>query len=296
MTTISSLWLMILIELLVVTSLATIVLLVLKFIRNGRDRKVAQTLINKIKQDGARRKAETKKLMLKKFGFSEEKAEEIAQQSAREEMRFYQNVINFYLRRDAVGFENLNIDFEGAVDAYRGLEPPGLGGGSASSDDGEAVDESEEISRLKIENKRLTDEVGVTMATMSRMLDEYSSMFSGGATDGNGEEAASDSATDDSQVEEAEVDGNGDIFAEEESGVEDELVAEFEPDVSGIVNGESEPETEIAATDQEEVVAESPLEDDSLVEEMDDLSDLEPATDDDLVVDGKLENPDELIG
>jgi len=286
-TTISSLWLMILIEMLVVTTLATIVLVVLKFIRDGRDRAVAKSLITKIKQDGARRKAETKKLMLKKFGFEEEKAEEIAQQSAREEMRFYQNVINFYLRRDAVGFENLNIDFEGAVDSYRNLEPPGLGG-SSSGGEGEAVDESEEISRLKIENKRLTDEVGVTMATMSRMLDEYSSMFAGGASDDE-EEAATVEAEpeqdadtiadpDDSLIAEAETAESGDIFAEQESE-EDDLLADSE---SGVEDAEPE--------------AEQQQEDDSLVEEMDDLSDLEPSKDDDLLPDDELENPDELIG
>ena len=280
-TTISSLWLMILIEMLVVTTLATIVLVVLKFIRDGRDRAVAKSLITKIKQDGARRKAETKKLMLKKFGFEEEKAEEIAQQSAREEMRFYQNVINFYLRRDAVGFENLNIDFEGAVDSYRNLEPPGLGG-SSSGGEGEVVDESEEISRLKIENKRLTDEVGVTMATMSRMLDEYSSMFAGSASDDE-EEAA---------TVEAEPEQDADTIADPD----DSLIAEAETAESGDIFAEQESEEDEDEEEDEEPEAEQQQEDDSLVEEMDDLSDLEPAKDDDLLPDDELENPDELIG
>jgi len=315
-TTISSLWLMILIEMLVVTTLATIVLVIIKFIRDGRDRAVAKSLINKIKDDGARRKEETKKLMLKKFGFAEEEAEEIAQKSAREERKFYQNVINFYLRRDAVVFENLNIDFEGAVDPYRNLNPPGIGGSTGA--DIEAVDESEEIRRLKIENKRLTDEVGVTMDTMSRMLDEYSSMFAGGPSDENDKEETikqPQNTVEDEQVvatEEAESEqdadttaesesvGNGDIFAEPEPEDDENLVADsesgFEADVTGVLDEEAEQEVGSTTTDQGEVAAERLPEEDSMDEEMDDLSDLEPFKDDDIHPDDELENPDELIG
>jgi hypothetical protein len=330
LTTISSLWLMILVELLVVTTLASAVLIVLKILRERRDRAVAVLLVQRIKEDGPRRSVETKKLMQQKFGFDEDAAAEIAQKTGREEKKFYQGVINFYLRRDAVGFENLNIDFEAAVDPYRTLQPPGSGG-DASTGEVVAVNESDEIRRLKIENKRLTDEVGVTMQTMSRMLDEYSSMFAGGSADemdkdaiiqqlkssvesqqeggesGSEPEAAEaaepavapdpepESEGDDGLVDEPGIGDDGDLFADAEtevgdelfagpeSGVEEDLLAEFEADVTGVMETESETE------------AEQPFAEDPMEEEMDDLSDLEPPEDDLLAGDEK-EKPDELIG
>ncbi len=256
MTTISSLWYMILIELLIATTLVSVVLIGLKFVRGQKDRAAAAILVQKLKEDGGRRKEETKKLLQDKFGFESAVAEEIATKARREERKFYQYAINFYLRRDAMSFENLNIDFEGAVDAYRSLEPPGVGGGS--TEEVVATDESGEIRRLTIENKRLSDEVGVTMQTMSRMMDEFSSMFAGGA---------------------------------ESEGAD----AEVEPDMAEDVVAESEAER--ALDDTEELDAEEFSEEPhSMVEGMDDLSDLDPKEHDDLGGEDELENPDELLG
>ncbi len=326
MTTISSFWFMILIELLVVTTLAAIVLVALKFIREQRDRTMAKQLMQRIKEDRERRKKETIVLMQQKFGFEQEAAEEIAVKSEREERKFYQSVINFYLRRDAHGFENLNIDFEGAVDPCRSLEPPGQGDSAAA--DAAAVNESEEIRRLEIENKRLSDEVGVTMQTMSRMLDEYSSMFAGGTEDGapkqevmqqlqgSGEDkAAASTETNPESDTESEVADEGDLFAEHELEAEDDIVvesesesesedepedelfAEFEADVTGVLDEGSEPETEQAMQEAIDVAKEpAPQQVDTLVEGMDDLSDLDPSEDDDLMGEEGPENPDELIG
>lgn len=300
---------MILIELLVVTTVVSIVLVTLNFMRKRRDRAAASRLIQKIKEDVARRKEETKKLMQHKFGFEQDVAEEIAIKSGREERKFYQNVINCYLRREAMSFENLNIDFEGAVDPYRTLEPPGLGGESAG--DVELVNESEEIRRLKIENQRLSDEVGVTMQTMSRMLDEYSSMFAGGTTDdldkekmlkqlqGGTDEAAGEAAA------EAKPELDDEVSAEPESAVEEEPIAEAEAGVEGNLTAESEAdvnegsigEAEQTSVDPGEIaVEESQEEISSMVEEMDDLSDLDKKEHEDLSGEDGLENPDELIG
>jgi len=237
-TTISSFWFMIVIELLVVTSLATIVLVALKFIREQRDRTTAKQLVQRVKEDRERRKKETIQLMQRNFGFEQEVAKEIAVKSEREERKFYQSIINFYLRRDAHGFENLNIDFEAAVDPYRSLEPPGQGDSAAA--EAAAVNESEEILRLEKENKRLSDEVGVTMQTIGRMLDEYSSMFAGGTADdapkeeitqqmqdGAGDEAAASIETSPESDTESIVTDEEDLSAEPEMEAEvgDELPA-----------------------------------------------------------------------
>lgn len=268
MITVSSLWYMILIELLAVTTLVSIVLIALKYIQQRRDRAAAARLVHRIKEDGTRRREESVKVMQRKFGFDEDAAKKLAVRIGREERVFYQDVINFYLRRDAVVFENLNIDLESVVGLYRKLEPPGLGGGE-SSNEAEQVDESEEIRRLTIENKRLSDEVGITMQTMSRMLDEYSSMFAGGATDGLDKEQIIQ------QLKGDAGEAEGDAAAE----------AELEP-VEG-ANAEPEPGDE---EDTVDVFQEEPAQ---LVDGMDDLSDLDPGDGDNSQLD---DNPDETLG
>jgi len=63
-----------------------------------------------------------------------------------------------------------------------------------------------------------------------------------------------------------------------------------------VLDEEAEQEVGSTTTDQGEVAAERLPEEDSMDEEMDDLSDLEPFKDDDIHPDDELENPDELIG
>jgi DNA-binding ferritin-like protein len=67
------------------------------------------------------------------------------------------------------------------VAPYRTLEPP-LETASAASASGD-INESAEMLRLQEENKRLSEEVRITMETMGRMLNEYSAMFAGGGSE-----------------------------------------------------------------------------------------------------------------
>ncbi len=168
-------------ELLLATAAVSIVLAVVWVSRRKRDRKAAATLVERIKEDQERRKQETQNILLNKFRFASEQADELATLIDHEEKRFYQVLINTYLRRDAAGFENMAVEYENAVNPYRVLEPPVQSeGGAGQAGD---IDESAEISRLKEENKRLSEEVRITMETMGRMLNEYSAMFAGGGGD-----------------------------------------------------------------------------------------------------------------
>ncbi len=257
---------MIVLELLVVTTIVSVLLVALTLISKQRDKKVAAELIQKVKEDGIRRVEETKKIMLNNFGFDDDKAEEVAVQVGREERKFYQNVINFYLRRDARAFENLNISFEASVDPYRSLKPPGSGGGSGGSQE-----ESKEIERLNMENKRLSEEISITMQTMGRMLSEYSAMFAEGAKD---KEQPAKPATQEAA----------------------KAVEIKEQDKPATDSSDSEGVAEVdAAAGDEQTVAEEIERNMPIVEEMDDLSDLDPR-DDDLDRNNGPENPDELLG
>ncbi len=268
MVTISSLWFMILIELLIATTLLSVLLIVFSVMRRLRDRRAAAEIVQKVKEDEARRTAETKKIMRHRFGFDDGKSEELAVRIDHEERAFYQNAINMYLRRDASALASLNITFEAAVDHYRTLQPPG-GSGSAKP-----VNESGELKRLKDENKRLSEEISVTMQTMGRMLSEYSAMFA-------------------EKAKEQEEEGQEEQYAHEEpepTPVQDETdTPDDEIELPSDV-GEGDA-GDVAQPDQQGTHLGS-----AMVEEMDDLSDLDPQEETDLKEIEAPENPDELIG
>ncbi len=285
MITISSLWFWILIEALAATTLIALVLVVLMFIGKSRDRKAAATIIQKIKEDEARRTAETKKILLHKFGFEDGDAEKHAVRTDRAERVLYQSIINMYLQRDANALEGLNITFETAVEPYRTLTPPGGGGASGGS-----TDESKELKKLKEENKRLSEEIGVTMQTMGRMLSEYSTMFA--------EKAEQQESELQQQEQASEPEETHEELVTEESEAAETVAAE-------VVDSE-EPETAEAADTDE--IADEAIDEivnsakgvehqgGDMVEEMDDLSDLDAPEHKDLKEIEAPENPDDLIG
>jgi uncharacterized protein with von Willebrand factor type A (vWA) domain len=270
--TISSLWFWILIEALAATTLIALALVGFMFIGKNRDRKAAAVIIQKIKEDEARRTAETKKILLHKFGFEDDDAEKLAVRTDRAERVLYQSIINMYLQRDTNALEGLNITFETAVEPYRTLTPPGGGGASGGS-----MDESKELKKLKEENKRLSEEIGVTMQTMGRMLSEYSTMFA---------EKAKQRESELQQQEEAqELEETHEELVAEESK-EPETTEAADPDV---VADEAIDEIVNSAKEGEHQGGD-------MVEEMDDLSDLDAPEHTDLKEIEAPENPDDLIG
>ncbi|MCP3664570.1 MAG: hypothetical protein GY696_19115 [Gammaproteobacteria bacterium] len=178
---VSSLMLMILGEVLLATTLISVVLVVLFFIRKRRDHSAAHKLISHIKDDSARRRMETEKIISEHFGLGGDSLHGTVSSINKQETVFYQNMINIYLKRDAAALENLNIAFEGAIDPYRTLEPSLGGGGDTVGVEGSGESDLEaEIERLTNENHNLSEELKITMDTMGRMLKEYSTMFAGG--------------------------------------------------------------------------------------------------------------------
>lgn len=176
---VSKLLLLVLGELVLVSIVAVMALAFLAFSKRQRDRASIKKLIARIKEDSGRREQETRKIMEERYGFAGADLDEIVTKIAREEKGFYQVLIDVYIKRNSDALQNLSVDYEGSVDTYRTLEIPRRGT-TASDTDGDPVD-SEELLLLKDENQRLTEELQLTMDTMSRMLSEYSLMFSGGA-------------------------------------------------------------------------------------------------------------------
>lgn len=87
-----------------------------------------------------------------------------------------QRFANIYIERDALAAAQFDSDVTAALAPYHELP----GGGEAVAGEPGMVDPSE-LDALRAENKSLSDELSVTMGTISRMLNEYSSMFADGA-------------------------------------------------------------------------------------------------------------------
>ncbi len=285
MTEISSLLLLGLGEILLVTTVISAVLIFVSISRKSRDQTAAKVLISRIKEDAQRRLSETQKIMEGQFGIVDEELKEIVAKVSREEKVFYQHVINMYLKRDHKSLENLNVDFEGAVETYRTLEIPDRN----DAESGTSEEETEERAMLEAEVDALKSELKITMNTMGNMLSEYAAIFSGEAPTGMtapdeepaaevsedlmniDDEAVNDALMELGAEELADADGTADdelLDIDEEESADDELLDLDEEESAG---------DELMDLDSEELADDEfeSLDESDLDEDLEDLSDVD---------------------
>ncbi len=224
-------------ELLIGMIILSVILLGMLVTRRGKIHKAAQHLVERIQSDKVARVKRLRNRLADDYLYEGEKLEQAVHDLTQVEMRLYQNVINSYLKQDVVEFQQTDVDVENLVIAYQGLDLPDAG---AAQEDGEGINDAHaEIERLKDENSRLSDELKVTMDTMGRMLNEYSSMFAGGAeTDFDKVQVADEPANGEEpyEPEDTGLDASGDFTSDDhatsmapESAADDQL----EPSTGG---------------------------------------------------------------
>jgi hypothetical protein len=260
------LMLTLLIELLVVTSVAAIAMFLQAVVRKKRDRKAVLALVAKLNDGQEQRVGESKKILNSSFGLEGGQAIKLARDIDGAERGFYQAMITTYLRRDYEALESIDEDFMAAVEAYRKLTPV-LGEDGGRSEEMEEMEN--EIERLRAENERFSKELrsameamgGVlnhytdenfskelkgTMEAMGDVLNDYSSAHSS-----DGDSGAE--ADDQEQVVSSEEDG---IVVEEIAGADTEQPAEEAADEVAAEQPAVEVAAEAAEQVAEEVVAE----------------------------------------
>ena len=174
----SRLTVLILAELLIGLGFATLVLVSMAVIRRRKAYQAAQHLIERIRRDDASRSERLRRRLTGHYGYQGEVLEQTLHDLNRIEKRLYQNIINGFLKRDLVAFQQVDLDVDNLVLAYQGLEAP-LSSESSTDKTTTASDRDEaEIDRLQADNQRLSDELKITMDTMARMISEYAAMFS----------------------------------------------------------------------------------------------------------------------
>lgn len=209
-------WSVILLELTGVMIVLCLLLGVRASLRRRKEWAAANKLVAALKGEQEARRQEIRSLLASKYGYHGDQLNEKATAISRAEWRFYQTLINIYLKRDAESVVSLHRAFAEATDPYYRLEvlaapaaqpakpppepppepqqeirpaaprpsavPMNVMGGV------EALDDFAEMQHLREENERLSEELQITMGTISRMLSEYSSIVGRGGADEGGDD------------------------------------------------------------------------------------------------------------
>jgi len=183
-------------------ALVVFVLLLVYWIQHSsvarRDRRAAAKMVASVRKGKADREAAITAFLSENMGLSGPPLQALKTAILREEFRLLQRFADVYRRRDSGAAAQFQISYEAAVAPYLELHGSGEVTKAAEGDADIA-----ELEALQAENQRLSEELSVTMDTMSRILSEYSTMFGEGAA-GNAPEAA-DAGVDADQTMPAEA-------------------------------------------------------------------------------------------
>ncbi|MFM1892016.1 MAG: hypothetical protein RLZ44_1093, partial [Pseudomonadota bacterium] len=179
-----------------------------------RDRQAVQSLVAKLRKGRPEREAAIRSFLSERFGLADQALEGAAVPIAKEELRLYQTFANLYLTRDAGAVAGFDLALEAAVAPYWQLQ-----GGVAAEITAEVEPaDNPELEHLRDENRRLSEELQITMNTMSRMLAEYSGMFRASADAVAAQAAAApppaQSATEETEVARTTEDAAAEAIAE----------------------------------------------------------------------------------
>ena len=275
---ISSLTALIIAEVLIGLVILSALLLLFTLLRKQRIRKAANHLAERIQADKATRTERLKTLLEGRYQQQGALLDQTLRNMMQMEMMLYQNILNGFLKDDQVFLQQVDVDVENLVMSYQSLEPAGSGGKAAATS---SAEEDDELDRLKTENERLSEELKVTMDTMGRMLNEYSTMFSDGVENFENSISQIDPTAATTQIEpESGV-------AEAESSIADDMVI---PDMTEQELAESAaPQVDdLSATGEEEKSEET---DEDVDEEVSEIIDEVMEIADEMIQEGE---PDEV--
>lgn len=142
-----------------------------------RDLKAVRALVEKVKKGKADREALIGRFLDERMGLAGDVLDEARVTMLRAELGLLQRFAHVYSKRDAAAASRFDMELEAAIQPYHALSL----GGEVQAAAVPVADESE-LERLRRENTRLSEELRITMETMSRMLNEYSAMFSPDST------------------------------------------------------------------------------------------------------------------
>ena len=276
--------------------------------RKRKDTAAAKQLVDQIKHQSDARIKQMGAYLTEKYQLEGEELSEAIKLIDKSEKRFFQRLINMYLKRDSESVKSIDAWLAELVETYKSFQP-------AQPDEPKETGVSmEEFQQLQQTNENLRQELEITKDTMGNMIAEFGNMFGGGADtklddDQVVEKVSKKPVIDDEPIVEPE-DGfvvGGDFvvqedeqFAEVEELEDDDLIADIEPveesDMAAELMAEmdaelnpasdlaAELEAEVAMSEADEASSEQYLEDELLAElgiepELDSKPDTQEAAD-----------------
>ncbi len=140
-----------------------------------RDRRAMRALVARVRQDAPEREKAIGRYLEQGMGFSGEALDEARASLLSAERVLLQRFASVYGQRTAAAAARFDGDLFAAFEQYHAV---GGGGAMAPAMQGNA--DGVQLDALQQENRRLSEELQVSMETMSGMLKEYSTMFAAG--------------------------------------------------------------------------------------------------------------------
>lgn len=187
-------------EALLILFVVCIVMVVLAMKRKASDRKAAELLIKKLKKDRSARREKFRCLLNGKYHYQDDQLDQAVRDLSKSEAELYQEFIDIYLGRDSKRLGKLDQKIEAATEHYFGLELPVITEAETSE-----ADDSRQITRLEAANKKLKEELAVSMDTLGRMLSEYSDVLKRESQQAEGEACDETPATENMDDEQPEA-------------------------------------------------------------------------------------------
>lgn len=157
--------------------LVVLLLLLVAWLRNRamarRDRKAVAMLIKHAREAKSQREQVINDYLMG-LGLQGESLQAGKTRILNEELRLLQRFADTYGKRDAASAAQFFIHAEAALAPYHEIGAQGV----AETAPAAGAGDPNELEKLRKENARLSEELSVSMDTMSRMLSEYSTMFS----------------------------------------------------------------------------------------------------------------------
>lgn len=141
-----------------------------------RDVKAMAALVARVRKGKAERLAALRTFLQDRLGLEDDARDQLAAALRHTELTMLKRFVAVYRGRDAATAGRFDNDLYEAIAPYHELSGATVVTAEPARP---AIVDPTELEALREENQRLSDELKITMETMSRMLNEYSTMFSG---------------------------------------------------------------------------------------------------------------------
>jgi hypothetical protein len=142
--------------------------------RKNRDRVAAVKLVEQLKKQSQTRLEATGSFLSEKYLFEGDELKKAIKAIDREEKKYFQKLIDVYLKRDAEAFTSMDASLAELIDTYKSLTP------AIPEVESTSPEQLQELESLRDLNAKLEEELKVTKKTMGNMIAEFGNMFGGG--------------------------------------------------------------------------------------------------------------------